>query len=140
MLRGEFESAGESSPEALRREYGRVLAATIEPLGVESVAERAGLATDVVQAVADGEVPEVTLEAAAGILATDDERPDGETIKRDALDILLMGMTAAVVDVDSVAAGLNGEMEPKEIQQKVEGRYPITLEEYAAIHHFLKAR
>jgi len=140
MLRGEFESAGESSPEALRSEYGRVLQETIEPLGVESVAERAGLATDVVESVAAGEQPELTLEAAAAILATDDERPDGETIKMEALDILLMGMTTAVVDVDAVAAGLNGEMEPKEIQQKVEGRYPITLEEYAAIHHFLEAR
>lgn len=137
MLRGEFESAGESTPEELHGAYLEAVREPIEALGVETVAERAGIDADVVRAVADGERPELTLEAAAAILATDDARPDGETIKMEALDILLMGMTTAVVDVDAVAAGLNDEMDPKEIQQKVEGRYPITLAEYAAIHHFL---
>ncbi|MFC7139417.1 DUF5791 family protein [Halosimplex aquaticum] len=140
MLRGEFESAGELSPEELRSAYGEALAETVEAVGVDTVAERSGVDRDVVEAVAAGEEPELTLEAAAAILSTDPERPDGETLKMDALDMLLMGMTTAVVDVDAVATGLNDEMDPKEIQQKVEGRYPITLAEYAAIHHFLESR
>jgi len=140
MLRGEFESAGEQSTDELRSAYGTQLAETVETVGVDAVVERSGVDRDVVEAVAAGEEPELTLEAAAAILAADPERPDGETLKMDALDILLMGMTTAVVDVDAVATGLNDEMDPKEIQQKVEGRYPITLREYAAIHQFLESR
>ncbi|WP_415380816.1 DUF5791 family protein [Halosimplex sp. TS25] len=140
MLRGEFESAGELSPEELRTAYGETLADTVEAVGVDTVVERSGVDRDVVEAVAARDEPELTLEAAAAILSTDPERPDGETLKMDALDMLLMGMTTAVVDVDAVATGLDDEMDPKEIQQKVEGRYPITLAEYAAVHHFLESR
>jgi hypothetical protein len=140
MLRGEFESAGEQSTDELRSAYGAQLAGTIEAVGVATVVERSGVDRGLVEAVAAGEEPELTLEAAAAILAADPERPDGETLEMDALDILLMGMTTAVVDVDALATGLNDEMDPKEIQQKVEGRHPITLGEYAAIHHFLESR
>ncbi|MFB6140290.1 MAG: DUF5791 family protein [Halosimplex sp.] len=140
MLRDEFDSAGEISAEELRGAYGRVLAETVERVGVETASERSGVAEDVLEAIAAGERPELTLEAAAAVLAADPERPDGETIEMEALDILMMGMTTAVVDVDAVATGLNDEMGPKEIQQKVEGRYPITLSEYAAIHHFLESK
>jgi len=140
MLRGEFESAGERSPEEVRRAYGELLAETIESVGVDTTVSRSGVDREVVEAVAAGDQPELTLEAAAAILAADPDRPDGETIKLEALDILLMGMTTAVVDVEAVAVGLDDAMEAKEIQQKVEGRYPITLAEYAAIHQFLEAR
>ncbi|QLH82596.1 DUF5791 family protein [Halosimplex pelagicum] len=140
MLRGEFESAGERSPEELRTAYGEVLAATVESVGTDAVVSRSGVDREVVEAIAAGDRPELTLEAASAILAADPDRPDGETIKLEALDILLMGMTTAVVDVDAVAAALDDEMDPKEIQQKVEGRYPITLAEYAAIHQFLEGR
>jgi hypothetical protein len=140
MLRGEFESAGEQSTDELRSAYGAQLAETIEVVGVDTVVERSGVDRGLVEAVVAGEEPELTLEAAAAILAADPERPDGETLEMDALDILLMGMTTAVVDVDALATGLNDEMDPKEIQQKVEGRHPITLGEYAAIHHFLESR
>ncbi|WP_459192665.1 DUF5791 family protein [Halosimplex sp. J119] len=140
MLRGEFESAGELSPEELRDAYGERLADTVDRVGVDTIVERSGVDREVVEAIAAGDRPELTLEAAAAVLATDPERPDGETLKMEALDMLLMGMTTAVVDVEAVATGLNDEMDPKEIQQKVEGRYPITLAEYAAIHHFLEAR
>jgi hypothetical protein len=140
MLRGEFESAGEQSAEELRSAYGDVLAETVESVGADTVVSRSGVDREVVEAIAAGEEPELTLEAAAAVLSTDPDRPDGETIKMEALDILMMGMTTAVVDVEALAVGLDDAMDPKEIQQKVEGRYPITLAEYAAIHSFLEAR
>jgi len=140
MLRGEFESAGEQSPEELRSAYGEILAETVESVGVDAVSSRSGVDREVVAAIAAGDEPELTLEAAAAVLAADPDRPDGETLEMEALDILMMGMTTAVVDVEAVAVGLDDAMDPKEIQQKVEGRYPITLAEYAAIHHFLEAR
>jgi len=138
MLRGEFESAAESSPETLRGAYLTALRETIERVGVDAVVAESGVARETVRAVADGDEPELTLETAAAILATDPDRPDAGAIEAEALDILLMGMTTAVVDVDAVAAGIGGEMDPKEVQQKVEGRYPVTLAEYAAVHHFLE--
>jgi hypothetical protein len=138
MLRGEFESAAESSPETLRDAYLTALRETIERVGVDAVVAESGVARETVRAVADGDEPELTLETAAAILATDPDRPDAGAIEAEALDILLMGMTTAVVDVDAVAAGIGGEMDPKEVQQKVEGRYPVTLAEYAAVHHFLE--
>ncbi|MFB6077068.1 MAG: DUF5791 family protein, partial [Candidatus Nanohaloarchaea archaeon] len=61
-------------------------------------------------------------------------------IEAEARDILLMGMTAAVVDVDRLASAIDGEMEPKEIQQKVEGRQDMTVAEYARLHHELEAQ
>jgi hypothetical protein len=140
MLRGEFESAGEQSPEELRSAYGEVLAETVESVGVDTVVSRSGVDREVVEAIGAGEEPELTLEAAAAVLAADPDRPDGETIEMEALDILMMGMTTAVVDVEAVAVGLDDAMDPKEIQQKVEGRYPVTLAEYAAIHTFLEAQ
>jgi len=138
MLRGEFESAGELSPAELHEAYLSRLRETVETVGVETVAAGSGVDEDVVAALADGGSPELTLEAAAAILATDPDLPPGEHIAAEARDILLMGMTTAVVDVDAVAAGIDLDVDPKEVQQKVEGRYPVTLAEYAHIHTFLE--
>lgn len=138
MLRGEFESPGELTPEELRDAYYARLRETVERAGVDAVSERTGVDRAVIEGVAGGETPELTLEAAAALLATDDDRPDAQSIQMEALDILLMGMTTAVLDVDAVSAGLDGALEPKEIQQKVEGRHPITLSEYAQLHRFIE--
>jgi hypothetical protein len=46
-------------------------------------------------------------------------------------------MTTAVLDVDGLASAIDGAIEPKEIQQKVEGRQPISLREYALLHQEL---
>jgi hypothetical protein len=138
MLRGEFESAGEQSPEELHEAYLSRLRETVDRLGVETVAERSGVDDDVIATLADGGSPELTLEAAAAILAAGGDTPSGDALAAEARDILLMGMTTAVVDVEAVSAGLGGDLDPKEIQQKVEGRYPVTLAEYARIHHFLE--
>ena len=40
----------------------------------------------------------------------------------------------------ALAAGIDGAMDPKEIQQKVEGRHPLTLGEYALLHGFIESR
>jgi len=137
MLRGEFDAAG-SSPEALHEAYLARVRETVETVGIETVATRSGVDDDVLRALLDGEQPELTLEAAAAVLASDPDMPPGESLAAEARDVLLMGMTEAVVDVDAVSAGVALDVDPKEVQQKVEGRYPITLEEYAHIHAFLQ--
>ncbi|MEF8852088.1 MAG: DUF5791 family protein [Haloarculaceae archaeon] len=138
MLRGEFESAGDLTPAELREAYLDRLRETVSTVGAETVARRSGVDENVVAALADGESPELTLEAAAAVLAADPEMPPGESIAAEARDILLMGMTTAVVDVDALAAGVDVELDPKELQQKVEGRHPVTLAEYAHVHAFLE--
>ncbi|MBV0901470.1 DUF5791 family protein [Haloarcula salina] len=138
MLRGEFPEAGEQSPEALLAAYATVLTETVDSVGVDAVVEASGLDRGVVGAFADGDIADRTLEEAVAVLATDPDRPDADALQAEAQDILLMGMTTAVMDVESLASGLDDRLEPKEIQQKIEGRFPITLEEYATLHSHIE--
>ncbi|WP_424000042.1 DUF5791 family protein [Haloarcula salina] len=138
MLRGEFPEAGEQSPEALLAAYATVLGETVDSVGVDAVVESSGLDRSVVAAFADGDVADRTLEEAVAVLATDPDRPDADALQAEAQDILLMGMTTAVMDVESLASDLDDRLEPKEIQQKIEGRFPITLEEYATLHSHIE--
>jgi len=138
MLRGEFPDADDQSPETLLKAYASVLASTLDSVGAADVVAATGLDRAVVEGVADGDVGEVSLEDAAAILAADPDRPDADAIQMEAQDILLMGMTTAVMDVESLASGIDSQLEPKEIQQKIEGRYPMTLSEYALLHSYIE--
>jgi hypothetical protein len=138
MLRGRFESAGERSPADLRSQYDDLLAETIAAVGAETVTEESGVDSETVAALAAGESPELTVEEAAAILATDADLPDADAIAAEARDILLMGMSMAVLDVEAIEAGLDDELEPKEIHGKVEGRYPMSLDEYAMVHRYIE--
>lgn len=134
MLRGEFPSAGDATDEELLTAYEDLLAATVERVGIESVASETTLDEATVQELVDGDRPELTLEETAAVLASDPDRPDAGTLLAEARDILLIGMSTAVLDVETLAARIDSAMEPKEIQQKIEGRHPMTLDEYALLH------
>jgi hypothetical protein len=140
MLRDEFEAPGERDPGDLQADYEQVLAETVESVGVERVASETGIDEETVRALLGDEPPEITLEQATAVLATDPDRPDADFLLADARDILLMGMSTAVLDVEAVQSGIGGRMEAKEIQQKIEGRYPITLEEYAILHQYIESK
>jgi hypothetical protein len=140
MLTGRFPDAGEQPPEQLLEDYQDVLHTVLDEHGIETVAAESGLDESVLDGLADGDASELTLEDAAAVLAVAEAYPDADTVVTEARDILLLGMTTAVMDVDSVAAELGGDLDPKEIQQKVEGRHPITLGEYARIHHLLESK
>lgn len=147
MLTGRFPHAGESDPEALLAAYLDVLGEVIDEHGTDTVVAETGLSAETVEALAEGRRHDVaadragdaTLSEAASILELSGDFPDAETVAAQARDILLMGMSTAVMDVDAVAARLGGDLDPKTIQQKIEGRHPITLAEYARIHHLLEA-
>ena len=139
MLRAEFPDAGERTVEELLAAYEAVLADTVESVGVERVVEETGLDPETVEAVGAGDAADLSLSEAAAVLATDPERPDADAIQAEAQDILLMGMTTAVMDVESLASGIDDAMEPKEIQQKIEGRYPMTVAEYAVLHQHIES-
>lgn len=137
MLRGAFEDAADLSPSELRDAYEEKLRASIEAEGADTVAGATGIERERLGALSEGASPELTLTEAAAILATDESRPDADAITAEARDILLLGMTNAVLDVERLAAGLDGRLEPKELQQKLEGRAPMTVEEYALVHAYI---
>jgi hypothetical protein len=138
MLGGEFPAAGEATRDELRAAYDDLLAATIQSVGATTVADETGIDESRIEALLDGDSPELSLAESAAILETDSERPDAETILAEARNILLMGMSAAVLDVETLAAEIEDEMQPKEIQQKVEGRHPMSLDEYALLHSHIE--
>lgn len=115
----------------------------IEAVGVEATAETAGIGRDAVGAVADGDVDvagDLDLDDAAAILALADDAPPGDEIVSEALEELLFGMTAGVLDVDVVAGELALDLEPREVQGMLEGRHPLTLREFAALQHVITGR
>lgn len=110
----------------------------IERVGVDEAVAESGVDRETVAALVAGESPEVTVSEAASLYALDDER-DADAILAAVRDHLMLGMSSAVVDVDALAAGIDGDLDPKEIQQKIEGRHPMTLDEYARVNRFVAA-
>lgn len=140
MLHDVADTGDELSPSALRAAYFEELSAVVAELGVDTVVGGTGLDRATVAAIESGEAPELTLEEAAEVLALADGAPDAEAIAWEARDHVLMGMTAAVVDVDTVARETDLELDAKEVQQAIEGRLPTTLAQFAAIQAFIDAR
>ncbi|MFB6220423.1 MAG: DUF5791 family protein [Halolamina sp.] len=140
MLYDAAESPGDRSPAALREAYFAEIAAVVAELGVDTVVGGTGLDRATVAAIDAGETPELTVEEAAEILALKDGAPSPEDIAWEARDHLLMGMTTAVVDVDTVAIETETDLDAKEIQQAIEGRLPTTLAQFAAIQAFIDGR
>ncbi|MFC6731978.1 MULTISPECIES: DUF5791 family protein [unclassified Haladaptatus] len=140
MLYDVSDEPGELSPTELRALYEAELRETISAVGIESVAAASDVDIETVEALAGGESPALTLEDAAAILACDDALPDKRTILMEVRDHLLMGMTTAILDVEAIESGLNNHLDARDIQQKVEGRAPMTLSEFAALHQFIESR
>lgn len=131
------EDPGELTPEEIHDRYLTVLAATLEEQGVDEAAEATGIDRSKLRALSEGERPELTLEEGASILALSEDAPDAETIAMLSRDELLMGMTVAVLDVEAVESGVGGELEAREIQSKIEGRFPMTIREFALLHRYI---
>ncbi|MFD1527510.1 DUF5791 family protein, partial [Halolamina salina] len=123
-----------------RTAYFEELAGVVAELGVDTVVGGTGLDRATVEAIGEGERPELTLEEASEILALTEGAPDAEDIAWEARDHVLMGMTTAVVDVDTVARETDIGLDGKEIQQAIEGRLPTTLKQFAAIQAYIDAR
>ena len=138
VLRGVIESPGERSAAGLRGVYDDLLAETVETVGVESVAGSTGVDRARLERLLAGGSPALTVEEAAAVLAADETRPDAGAVAAEARDILLLGMSAAVLDVETLAAEIDEAIEPKELQQKIEGRRPMALDEYAVLHSHIE--
>jgi hypothetical protein len=139
MFHDAVDDPGGHSADELYERYESLLIETVERVGAAEASERSDVDRATVDALLAGESPELTLEEAAALLALDAEE-DPETIAALDRDALLMGMTNAVVDVESLARGVDGDLEARELQAKVEGRFPMTLREFADVHRFLQDR
>lgn len=128
------------SPEKLLDEYAADLAAAIDAVGLDRAVERTGLERGTIESVANGDLPDLTLSDAAAIQALADGTPDPETIVEIGCDHLLLGMSTAVLDVDTVATEIDLDLDPKEVQQKLERRTPMSFEEYVRIQQFIVGR
>ena len=139
MLHEIVEDPGSRPPADLRQRYEMALRDVIEHQGVDAVADESDVDAATLTALADGETPELSLEEAASILAVQPDTPDGDAIAATSRDALLMGMTTAVLDVEAIESGLEGELEAREIQAKVEGRYPMTVAEFALLQQHIES-
>ncbi|MFQ3318480.1 MAG: hypothetical protein ACI8UR_000410 [Natronomonas sp.] len=140
MIHEVTENPHEYTPAELRELYEAELRAAIDAHGIQEVADASGVERATLRELRDGSAPELTLEEASAILAVLEDKPDAETIATLARDALLMGMTTAVLDVEAVESGIGGQLEAREIQSKVEGRFPITLEEFALLHQYIESK
>lgn len=138
MLQELVERPGERSAAELNEAYLASLGEIVDVAGVEAVAETSGIDEDRVRAIANGDPVGLTFEEAAGILAAEEGAP-ADALAAEARDHLLMGMTTAVLDVDTVAANVEG-MSATGIQQRIEGRSEMSLEEFATLHAFIASR
>lgn len=138
MLQELVERPGDRSAADLHEAYLAALREVVDTVGIEDVAESSGVEVDRIGALVDGETVDLSLEEAAGILAAAEDAP-ADALAAEARDHLLMGMTSAVLDVDTVAANLEG-MSATGIQQRIEGRSGMSLEEFATLHAFIASR
>lgn len=142
MLYDAVDDAGDRTPEELRAAYLDELAAVVADLGVDTVVGGTGLDRGTVESLetGDDDAADLTLEEATEVLALADGAPDSEDIAWEARDHLLMGMTTGVLNVDTLAAEIDTDLDGKEIQQAIEGRLPMTLTQFAKLHAFIASK
>jgi len=105
----------------------------------DQIIAKTGLDSAEVAAVLDGDASSLTVEAGAAVLATTVEY-DAETIVAELRDHLLLGMTTAVLDVDTIAAEIAVDLTGQEVQQALEGRTAMTLEQLADVLAVIERR
>ncbi len=133
----------EATPDAFRAAYAAELADTINAVGVERALEGTDLDRTTLEAIRDSDeraVAKLTLTEAATVLALADGTPPVQDIVVETRDHLLMGMTTAVLDVDTLAAEMDVDLTGQEVQQAVEGRTQLNLADLAAIQAVIEAR
>lgn len=136
MLQELVDAPADRTPDELVDVYLRELADVVEAVGVETAAAETGVPEATLADLrADG--ASLELADAAAVLALESDQPDADAIRQEALDHLLLGMTTAVLDVETLAANLGLDLSPRELQQRIEGRAPMTLAEYVHLLSYI---
>jgi len=124
------------TPGELVARYEDGIARVVDSVGADVAADETGIAPGRVDPP-DGE--DLTVEEAAALIALGDGR-DREAVLAEVRDHIMLSMSTAVLDVDAVAVGLEGELSAREIQAKIEGRLPMSVAEYAHVHHYIASQ
>lgn len=135
MLTEPIEPA-DAGPDEIRDRYVDALADVLREVGWDNVAKTAEIESDRLDAIEAGDADDVTLADATAVLALD-AKTDAEALLAAARETVLLEMSTAVVDVETLAADLDGELSPQEVHAAVEGRLPLSLEQYARIRYRL---
>ena len=125
------------SPADLRAEYEDDLRAVVNQHGVDAVAEQTDVDREAAAALLEGDSPSLTLPEAAQIQALEDGEPEPDEMVTIACEHLLLGMSTAVLDVDAIESEIDLDLDAKEIQQKLEQRAPMSLEEFVHIQYVI---
>ncbi|WP_246998955.1 DUF5791 family protein [Halosolutus gelatinilyticus] len=125
------------SPADLRAEYDDDLRSIVDERGIDPVADETGVDRDRLESLTDGASPALTIEEAAEIQALGEDEPDPDAIVTMACEHLLLGMSTAVLDVDTLESRVDLDAEAKEIQQKIERRAPMTFDEFVHIQYVI---
>ena len=139
MLYDAAADADEVTPESLLAAYAAELAAVVDGRGVDVVVEATGLDRATVEAVAAGDVADVRLADASEIVSLAEDVPPDD-VAAEVRDHLMLGMTTAILDVDTLAAGIDADLTGQEVQQAIEGRTRLTLAELAEIQALIEER
>lgn len=121
-------------------DLGRLRSDCVTRLQDAVAGRRDALDGTVIQAIDAGALEELTIEDAAGVLAGEHGAPSADVIRAELLDRILIGMSTAVIDVDTLAREITLDRSAKELQQRIEGRAPMTLAEFVDIRHAIAAR
>lgn len=145
MIHTIADDPGSLTPAALRERYEAELRGVVEEFGAETVAERTDIDRERIDAIVSDDLDsdldgDLQLLDAASVLSLRDGAPSAEAIEAESRDVLLMGMTSAVLDVDTLEGEIDGQIEARAIQQKIEGRFPMTLGEYALLQQAIEER
>lgn len=122
----------------LESAYASELAAVVRDHGHETVAADSGVDPETLAAFTDGEVGDATLSDAAAVFAVDGTDPDAVTAE--VRDGLMMGLSTAILDVDTVALEIDTELDAREVRQALEGEIRLRLDELAAVQSLIRSR
>jgi hypothetical protein len=142
-LQGDLENPGDRTVDELLEIQTTRLRKIINDLGVEAAARLTGLDPDMIAAIGDGDASTagpLDLEAVATLLASSEGTPSATALLDEALDELLFGMTTGVLNVDVVAGELDADLGPREVQQVLEGRHPVTLRDFLELQRLIASR
>ncbi|WP_049984366.1 DUF5791 family protein [Halorubrum sp. BV1] len=123
----------------LRSAFAAALREAAADAGRTKLTEGLGLDAASADAALDGDVDDMTVADGAAVLSLSDDR-DADVILAELRDHLLMGMTTAVLDVDTIAAGIDADLTGQEVQQALEGRAAMTVGELAEIAALIERR
>ena len=124
---------------ALLAAFEALVQESVETAGRDRVTDETALSSEAIDAAAAGDAADLSVDEGAAMIAVSRDR-DPDAVIFELRDYLLMGMTTAVLDVDTLAGAIDADLTGQEVQQALEGRADMTLAQLAEIMAVIEAR